>query len=59
MGIGGLVMNWRIGQGLVGCSGIGCYLAPDWQNPYFIVQIFFTDWHGIDIELADWSWIAN
>ena len=29
MGIGGLVMNWRIGQGLVGCSGIGCYLAPE------------------------------
>ena len=57
--IGRLMMDWRISQGLAGWSEIGRELAPDWQHSYFIVQMFFTDWHRIDIELADWSWIAN
>ena len=53
------MMDLRISQGLAGWSEIGRELAPDWQHSYFIVQMFFTDWHRIDIELADWSWIAH
>ena len=53
------MMDWRIGQGLAGWPGIGLDLASDHQDSYFIVQMFFTDWHRIDIELADWSWIVN
>ena len=47
--IGGLVMDWQIGQGLAGWPGIGRDLASDHRNSYFIVQMFFTDWHRIDI----------
>ena len=57
--IGGLVMYWWIGQGLAGWSGISRELASDHQKSYSIVQMFFTDWHRIDIELVDWSWIVN
>ena len=57
--IGGLVMDWRISHGFAGWSEIGRELAPDWQHSYSIVRMFFTDWQRIDIELADWSWIAN
>ena len=34
-------------------------LVRDWQRSYFIVQMFFTIWLRMDIELADWTWIAN
>ena len=42
--IGGLFRDWLL-------------LGTRVPKSYFIVQLFFTD--RIDIELADWSWIAN
>ena len=50
--IGGLMMNWRISQGLAGWSEIGRELETDWQHSYFIASMVFVDWQRIDIELT-------
>ena len=54
----GMVSDIFDGDGLADQSRIGM-LVRDWQRSYFIVQMFFTIWLRMDIELADWTWIAN